>query len=56
MFGCADSLEEAVEGLLLKELSLFRRLVIDANELEGRPLEWWRVNEVLFPNVGFLAQ
>jgi hypothetical protein len=55
LFGAGTSEEEAAEGLLLKELSLFRRLVIDSSDLEGGALEWWRVNEALFPCVGFLA-
>jgi hypothetical protein len=37
--GAGASEEEAAEGLLLKELSLFRRLVIDSSDLEGGALE-----------------
>jgi hypothetical protein len=56
LFGAGVLEEEAAEGLLLKELSLFRRLVIDSSNLEGGALEWWRLNEALFPCVGFLAR
>ena len=38
MFGGGASKEEATENFLLKELSLFCKLVIDAFELEGGPL------------------
>ena len=56
LFGAGASEEEAAEGLLQKVLSLFRRLVIESRDLEEGPLEWWRVNEALFPCVGFLAR
>ena len=39
MFGGEASSEEAAEDLLLKELLLFCKLVIDAFELEEGPLE-----------------
>lgn len=39
-----------------KELSLFRRLVIDKEDLQEGPLTWWKHNEAKFPNVGFLAR
>lgn len=56
LFGVGVSKEETAEGLLQKELSLFRRLVIESRDVEEGPLEWWKVNEVLFPCVGFLAR
>ena len=55
MFVTGTSEGEATKGQLQKELSLFGRLVIDAHDLEDERLEWWRINEVVFPNVGFLA-
>ena len=30
--------------------------MIDAHDLEDGPLEWWRVNEIVFPNLGFLVR
>ena len=54
-FGIQASEKEASEGQLKKELFLFKRLVINAYDLEDGPLEWWRINEVVFPNVGFLV-
>jgi hypothetical protein len=56
LFGAGASEEEAAEGLLQKELSLFRHLVIESRDLEEGLLEWWRVNEALIPCVGFLAR
>ena len=34
LFGAAESTEEATEGTIVKELSLFRRLVIEKEDLE----------------------
>ena len=56
LFGAGASEEEAAEGLLQKELSLFCRVVIESRDLEEGPLEWWRVNEALLPCVGSLAR
>jgi hypothetical protein len=56
LFGAAALLEEAMEGAIVKELYLFRRLVIDKEDLHEGPLNWWKHNEAKFPNVGFLAR
>ena len=56
LFGRRTSQEETTKGQLQKELNfLFKRLVIDAHDLEDGPFEWWRVNEVVFSNMGFLV-
>jgi hypothetical protein len=55
LFGTATSPEEATEGTIVKELSLFHQLVIDKEDLQEGPLNWWKHNEAKFPNVGFLA-
>jgi hypothetical protein len=49
LFGTAASPEEATEGAIVKELSLFRRLVIDKEDLQEGPLNWWKHNEAKFP-------
>nr|XP_024402695.1 uncharacterized protein LOC112295398 isoform X2 [Physcomitrium patens] len=55
LFGSTASNDEAIVGHLKAELSFFRRLHIDPKECEN-PLAWWKVREVQFPNVGFLAR
>jgi thiol-disulfide isomerase/thioredoxin len=31
-------------------------LVINKEDLEDGPLQWWKANESTFPTVGFLAR
>lgn len=54
LFGDAASTEEACEGILTAELSLFRRLTVVPAEAE-KPLTWWKENGSRFPSVAFLA-
>jgi hypothetical protein len=55
LFGAPASAEEACEGILIAELSLFRRLTIVHPEAE-EPLTWWKLNASRFPSVSFLAR
>ena len=55
LFGAPASAEEACEGILIAELSLFRRLTIVHPEAE-EPLAWWKLNASRFPSVSFLAR
>jgi hypothetical protein len=55
LFGAPASPEEACEGILIAELSLFRRLTIVHPEVE-EPLTWWKLNASRFPSVSFLAR
>ncbi|KAG0573230.1 hypothetical protein KC19_VG160100 [Ceratodon purpureus] len=55
LFGDAASTEEACEGILTAELSLFRRLTVVPADAE-KPLTWWKENGSRFPSVAFFAR
>lgn len=55
LFGAPASITEASKGLLLGELSLFRRLVVEPDTV-ACPLQWWKEHEKRFPTVGFVAR
>jgi hypothetical protein len=52
LFGAPTSTAEASKGLLLTELSLFRRLVVDPTDI-ACPLMWWKEQESRFPTVAY---
>jgi hypothetical protein len=52
LFGVEASNEKATHTLLMKELSLFRRVVINTDEV-AKPLEWWKNNKAQFLAIGF---
>jgi hypothetical protein len=54
LFGAPASIEEAYEGILIVELSLFRRLSVVHPEAE-QPFTWWKLNASHFLSVSFLA-
>ncbi len=47
LFGIEASNEEATHALLMKELSLFKRVIVSIDEI-AKPLESWKNNEVQF--------
>ena len=55
LFGDAASPEEACEGILIAEVSLFRRLQIPVEEAAS-PLAWWKTNATRFPTLAYLAR
>lgn len=55
LFGAPASTAEASKGLLLGELSLFRRLVVEPINV-ACPLLWWKEHESRFPTVAFVAR
>jgi hypothetical protein len=55
MFGVGASIEKSSHTLIIRELSLFRRLSIPSSTCAD-PLAWWWMHEGQFPNVGFLAK
>lgn len=55
LFGDAASPEEACEGTLVAEVSLFRRLQIPVEEAAS-PLAWWKANATRFPSLAYLAR
>ncbi len=54
LFGIEASNEEATQALLVKELSLFKRVIISINDI-AKPLESWKKNEVQFIAIGILV-
>lgn len=52
LFGVEVSNEKATHALLMKELSLFRKVVINTDEFV-KPLEWWKNNKVRYLVIGF---
>ncbi len=55
MFGVGVLIEESSWALVIRELSLFRRLSIISSAC-ANPLVWWQMHEGQFPNVAFLAK
>lgn len=55
LFGAPASTAEASKGLLLGELSLFRRLVVEPTNV-ACPLMWWKEQESRFPTVAYVAR
>jgi hypothetical protein len=51
LFGVEASNEKATHALLVKELSLFKRVVINTDEV-AKPLEWWKSNKARFLAMG----
>jgi hypothetical protein len=54
-FDAPTTTDEAGKGLLISELSLYRKLLVPANA-EIAPLAWWKENGRRFSNVSFLAR
>jgi hypothetical protein len=55
LFGALASIAETSKGLLLIELSLFRRLMVDPANI-ACPLMWWKEQESRFPAVSYAAR
>ena len=55
LFGDAASPEEACEGTLVVEVSLFQRLQIPVEEATS-PLAWCKANTTQFPTLAYLAR
>jgi hypothetical protein len=51
LFGIETSNEEATHALLVKELSLFKKVIVSIDKVP-KPLESWKKNEVQFIIVG----
>ncbi len=54
LFGIEASNEEATHALLVKELSLFKRVIVSIDEV-AKPLESWKKNDVQFIAIGILV-
>jgi hypothetical protein len=52
MFRTGALIEESFWALVIRELSLFRKLFISSSTC-AYSLTWWHMHEGLFPNVGF---
>jgi len=55
MFGVRAFVEKSSWALVIRELSLFQRLVIPP-VMCANPFTWWKTHEGQFPNVDFLTK